>query len=172
MPDQPSWIQRVPEILAKLSAFETPFLDRPAIEALFGLRRRQAIHLLGRLGGYQVGKTYLVPREAVGEFLKDPDRWSASAGERGRFERVQRALGEARQESALRQIAIPAQTETLRIEFSGLPPGIRFEPGSLVVAFESPAELLSKLFALAQALGNDYDTFERSWIVAQQGGAR
>ena len=37
-----------------------PFLDRPAIERLFGLRRRQSITLMHRLGGYQVGKTFLV----------------------------------------------------------------------------------------------------------------
>jgi hypothetical protein len=174
MPDQPSWIDRVPEILETLeSPGAPPFLDRPTVEMLFGLRRRQAIALLRRFGGYQVGKTFLAPRPAVAGFLRDPDRWRAAAHERGRFEGVRRALGEARQELALRRIAIPARAETFGLEFSGLPAGIGFEPGQLTVAFANPAELLEKLFALAQALGNDYDTFERSWMASQPvGGGR
>ena len=66
MPDQPSWIHRLPQITQALEAPDAPpFLDRPAIERLFGLRRRQSIALLRRLGGYQVGKTFLVDRAVL-----------------------------------------------------------------------------------------------------------
>jgi len=172
MPDQPSWIKRVPQILEQLKAPPAhPFLDRAAIEALFGLKRRQAIELLHRFGGYQVGKTFLVPREAVAAFLGHPERWSAAAAERGRFERVLGALGDARQQLAFRRILIPARKETFRLECSGLPAGIALEPRKLTVEFETPAELLQKLFALAQALGNDYESFERSWLAAQSTGS-
>ena len=171
MPDQPTWIEAVPEILQALEAPGTPpFLDRPAIEALFGVRRRQAIHLLRRFGGYQVGKTFLVPREAVAGFLRDPQRWSAAADEKGRFERVASTLGQARTELQQRRIPIPAQIETRRLDLSGLPPGIRLETGQLIIQFEKPVELLEKLFALSQALTNDYESFERSWIAAGQAG--
>jgi hypothetical protein len=171
MPGQPSWIDRLPEILESLEAPGfPPFLDRPAVEVLFGVRRRQAIELLRRFGGYQVGKTFLAPREMVAGFLRHPQRWSAAAEERGRFERVRNALGDARQELDQRRIAIPTRKETLRIEFSGLPAGILLEAGKLTVDFATPAELLEKLFALAQALGNDYDTFERSWRAANHTG--
>ena len=167
MPDQPTWIESVPEILETLEAPGTPpFLDRPTVEVLFGVRRRQAIHLLRRFGGYQVGKTFLVPREAVVRFLRDPQRWSAAADEKGRFARVANALGEARSELQQRRMPIPAQKETLAMEFAGLPPGIRLEPGQLVIQFERPVELLEKLFALSQAFANDYETFER--ITASQ----
>jgi hypothetical protein len=116
MPDQPSWIESVPEILETLEAPGTPpFLDRPTVEVLFGVRRRQAIQRLRRFGGYQVGKTFLVPREAVVCFLRAPQRWSAAADEKGRFERVANALGQARTELQQRRILIPAQGETLRL---------------------------------------------------------
>jgi len=171
MPDQPSWIDRVPEILKTLeSGGSPPFLDRPAVEALFGVRRRQAIELLRRFGGYQVGKTFLAPREAVAGFLRHPQRWAAAAEERGRFERVRDALGEARQELDQRRIAIPTCEAMFRVELGGLPAGIVLEAGKLTVAFATPAELLEKLFALSQALGNDYDTFERSWSAANSRG--
>ena len=47
-------------------------------------------------------------------------------------------------------------------------------PGELAIQFQTPVELLEKLFALSQALTNDYPTFERSWIAAsrQTGGGR
>jgi hypothetical protein len=168
MPDQPSWIERVSEILASLNSAEAPpFLDRPAIETLFGLRRRQAIELLHRCGGYQVGKTFLVPREALVRFLEDPRyRWAAST-ETARFEHVRLALGQFRQQLEQRRISIPATPDAFRLEFSGLPDGIRIEAGQLTVSFDQPSELLEKLFALARALANDYDTFERSFAAAR-----
>jgi hypothetical protein len=172
MPDQPSWIEYVPEILETLEAPGTPpFLDRPTVEALFGVRRRQAIQLLHRFGGYQVGKTFLVPREAVAGFLRDPKRWSAAGNEKGRFERVASALGHARAELHQRRIPIPARTETSRLDFAGLPAGIRLEAGQLTIQFGKPVELLEKLFVLSQALTNDYDAFERSWTSASRAGA-
>ena len=36
----------------------------------FGVRRRQAIYLLGRFGGYQVGRTFVVPREAPEDAIR------------------------------------------------------------------------------------------------------
>jgi len=171
MPDQPSWIERVPEILQRLETPSAPpFLDRPAVEILFGLRRRQAIALCHRCGGYLVGKTFLVSRDAVVRFLRDPQRWSAAADEKARFERVGSALGEARLQLNQRRIVIPVPTEPARLQFSGLPPGIQFEPDKLTVTFRAPAELLEKLFALAQVLSYDYAAFERSWSATQPAG--
>jgi hypothetical protein len=162
MPDQPSWIGLVPQILKELEApGNPPFLDRPAVEVLFGVRRRQAIELLRRFGGYQIGKTFLVPREAVVRFLRDAERWPAVAGEKGRFERVLSALGEARRELDQRRIPIPRVAERQWGEISGLPPGIRLEPGQLTVQFAEPVELLEKLFTLSQILTNNYEAFER-----------
>src|SRR5215831_18019103 len=152
MPDQPTWIKSAPEILATLEApGAPPFLDRPTVETLFGVRRRQAIHLLRRFGGYQVGKTFLAPREAVIRFLRAPERWSAADDEKGRFERVVNALGQARGELQQRRIPIPAEMKTLEMEFAGLPAGIRLESGQLVIQFARPVELLEKLFALSQS---------------------
>ena len=61
--------------------------------------------------------------------------------------------------------------QKLRLELSGLPAGIRLESSQLTVDFHNPMELLEKLFALSQALANDYEKFERSWIAAQPTGA-
>jgi hypothetical protein len=42
-----------------------------------------------------------------------------------------------------------------------LPAGIRLEPGSLKVEFHDSQELLQKLFALSQAIANDFEQFEK-----------
>jgi len=163
MPDQPSWIEHIPKILHTLeSPGAPPFLDRPAVESLFGIRRRQAILLLRRFGGYQVGKTLLVPREAVVGFLRDPRRKTAADVEKGRFERVSNALGAAQRGLHQRRIAIPVSPQASSPEIAGLPEGIRLEPGCLTVHFEKPLELLQKLFSLSQTLAHDFETFERS----------
>lgn len=172
MPDQPSWIEHVPKILETLeSAAAPPFVDRSTIEMLFGVRRRQAIHLLRRFGGYQVGKTFLVPREAIIAFLRNPHRRTAAEVEKGRFERVATALGQARWELYQRRIPIAIEPETPRLEISGLPDGIDLASGQLTIRFTQPTELLQKLFALSQALANDFETFERSCLAAQRAGA-
>jgi len=172
MPDQPSWIEHIPKILEALESPQAPpFLDRPAVEMLFGVRRRQAIQLLGHFGGYQVGKTFLVPREAVVGFLRDPRRRIAAELEKGRFERVSSALGKARQELHQRRIPIAVPPEVLRLEISGLPEGICLEAGRLTVRFEKPMDLLQKLFALSQALANDFEAFERSSLAAMRAAA-
>ena len=42
----------------------------------------------------------------------------------------------------------------------GLPEGVAIEPGRIEVRFEQPKQGMQRLYALAQALLNDYDTFE------------
>ena len=50
---QPHWLLHVPRIIEELRRLPVPVLDRATIEKLFGLKRRQAILLLHRFGGYQ-----------------------------------------------------------------------------------------------------------------------
>jgi hypothetical protein len=38
---------------------------------------------------------------------------------------------------------------------------VGLSPGELHIQFQSSEELLSKLFALAQAIANDYEAFEK-----------
>jgi len=164
MPARPTWLARVPHILGSLQA-ETapPFLDRPAVEILFGVRRRQAIRLLRRCGGYQVGRAFLVPRASVLLFLAaqraDEELPEIEAQKR----HVADFLGQARQSLSLPRIPLPLAPKLSAITFAGLPPGIRLTPGRLAIEFESATELLEKLFSVSPALVNDFDTVERAW---------
>ncbi len=155
MPDQPTWLERVPDILAQLNAaIAPPFLDRPAVELLFGLRRRQAIELMHHMAGYQVGKTFLVDRGSVIAFLTRPAISGAAGHAVERKRRVLECLADARRDWAARKIRIPPEQEERR---SGLPEGVVLRPGELNIRFDQPLDLLQKLFALSQMLAEDYD---------------
>ena len=50
--------------------------------------------------------------------------------------------------------------EALEARLAGLPEGVTVEAGRVEVRFASAKEAVVKLFALAQALTNDYERFE------------
>jgi len=55
VPNKPSWLLRVNEILEYLTSPQMavhPFLTRAAVEELFRLKRRQAIELMHSVQGY------------------------------------------------------------------------------------------------------------------------
>lgn len=168
MPDQPGWIDKVNEIAEKVEASPAPVFDRAAIEFLFGVRRRQAIVLMHRMGGWQAGKTFLVAREALLRFVRDPLRETGAEVEARRFASLLDTLGRSKEERHFRRIPVPATARVFQVDFAGLPEGIDFEPGELRICFDHPHQLLEKLFALSQALANDYETFERAWTRARQ----
>lgn len=161
MPNHPTWLERVPDMLGKLRSEKTPpILDRQAIEVLFGLRRRQAITLLHRFAGYKVGRTFVVPREAVIEFLQRVLTSGTIEEAAAKKTSVIEFLGQARHALQLPSIPLPPATKMSGVTLDGLPPGIRLLPGELTIQFHGATDLLQKLFSLSQALANDFETLE------------
>ena len=159
MPAQPSWHVRVPEILAALSVPESPpFLDRPAFERLFQVRRRQAIRLLVQCDGYQVGKTFLAGRESVISFLESVERSGGAEVARGRRIRVGTALNDAVNHLAASQLRVKP-----RAALSGsLHAGIEFPaPGKVQISFTDATELLTRIVELATFATNDFARFRK-----------
>lgn len=167
MPATPAWHGRIPAIRDTLARLDQPLLDRAAIETLFGLGRRQAIRLLAALGGHQAGKTFLVTREALLEYLDALATRRPIATEIARRTRVRDALlaleGEARtsvpsarQEKALAMpVATPPPTGQ-----KGWPEGVSVEPpGEIRIRFETAEELLGRIFALTEDAAADFEAF-------------
>ena len=163
MPHHPTWLPAVPAILRRLREPHTPpFLDRATLESLFQVRRRQAINLMRRFGGYQVGRTFLVSTEAVIRFLEDSKVDEQIQEVQAQKQRVADFLGEVRRGRSLPRIEFPQAPKLSEITFKGLPPGIHLTSSRLSIDFDSPTDLLQKLFSLSQALANDFETFERA----------
>jgi hypothetical protein len=161
MPAKAEWLLRVPEILAELRGIDVPVLDRATIQRLFNFQRRRAIQFMHAEGGYQAGNSFLVDRIrliAQLEVLQNGDGFHQESRRRVRLEET---VERVRRHAVAARVKIQVEPAVLDTCIHALPAGIRLEPGSLNVAFRDPQELLERLFALSQAMANDFESFER-----------
>ena len=159
MPAKPAWLLKIPKIVAMLESFDVPVVDRAIIERLFGLRRRRAIELLHRLGGFQSGKTFLVDRHVLIGSLRRLSEGEEFDWERRRKERLDGAIDRLRRYQTAARVRIPVPADVFSRKLADLPTGVAIAPGQLHIAFSGTEDLLTKLFEIAQAASNDYDRF-------------
>ena len=67
---KPAWFPRIGSILAELRVLKSDYLDRPAVERIFGVRQRRARQLMGGLPTLQIGNALAIPRRALIERLE------------------------------------------------------------------------------------------------------
>ena len=161
MPAKPTWLLRLPEIVATLSAMDVPVIDRSMCERLFGVRRRRAVELMQRFGGYQVGHTLLADRLCLIQQLQALDADPNVLHERRRKQRLTAELGRLRQSSVGAAVIIEVPTPSGPSANSALPSGVSITAGKLVIEFVRVEELFSRLYALAQVAAADYESFCR-----------
>jgi hypothetical protein len=165
MPAQPSWYTRIPEILRQLDAEGSPpFLDRSAIEQLFGVGRRQAIRLMGVANGYQIGKTFLVDAQSLRRFLAGIEGTGAGVQARGRKQRVLTALNEVANHAAAQRVRIEIAPAALQGRVADLPRALELiEPGRLLIHYQGAEDLLSRIVELAASATNDFPAFRKRY---------
>lgn len=161
MPKLPGWYLRVPAILQQLRCpGAPPLLDRPAIEKLFSIRRRQSIRVLAAARGYQVGKTFVVERQALIEFLEGLESSGAAPEARARKQRVVAALDEAAHFAAAQRVQVRTPPDLFRRQPADLPSAIELvAPGKLQISYRGAEDLLAKIVELAAAATNDFPAF-------------
>jgi hypothetical protein len=140
---------------------QLPVIDRAAVERLFGLRRRQAIELMHRFGGYQAGRTFLIGRDQI---LRQLDRVVAGDDcqrETARRERVSAEIEKIQRTRQSEAVRIPVSPDVFAATMRTLAPDVQLRLGKLEIEFIGAEDLLRKLFSLAQAVANDYGNFER-----------
>jgi len=157
MPAKPRWWPHISEILQRVEALGCPWVDRAAVERLFGVRRRRAIDLLNAFGGFQAGRTFLIERAVLLEHLRTILETPDFYWERRRRYRLSEALTEARQHSQARQVFIPVLPAS-----PALPEGVRMAPGSMVIEFHDVQDLLAKFYAISQAAARDFEAFQKA----------
>ncbi len=162
MPDKPSWFLEIPSILERLRSMRAPVVGRAVIESEFGLKRRQAIYLMNKVGGWQAGRTFLIERLKLVEWLEGQARGEDFAIEERRRSRLHASLAEARRTFSARQIRIESGSLP---SAEGLPDGIELRRGELRIEFAGAEDLLKKLFELSQAIASDYDEFCRRFVL-------
>jgi hypothetical protein len=116
----------------------------------------------------RIGTSSLADRDLLVAHLR-----RLAAGNAGHYEcRRRRKLAAAIEElrrTRLKQpqVLVEAPAAIVDQELEHLPEGIRLEPGCITVRFAEPQQALERLLALAMAIGNDPERFER-----QVGSAR
>jgi hypothetical protein len=171
MPRQSQWIQALPEILPVLAGAppEAP-VDRAAVETLFRLSPRQATRLLHRLGAERCGGALVLATGVLRARLEQLAHSDAVQFELARRQRLAARLEQARREARGRQVRIPAAEPAAPIYAD---PHVQLMPGQLRIDFEHPAELVERLWRLAQAAAEDWSGFEaRTRVISgRRGGA-
>ena len=171
MPAKAQWLLQIPEILSLLETFEVPVVDRSIIEHLFGLRRRRAIELLHRFGGYQAGRTFLIDRHLLIEHLRRLADGEEFQQEIRRKERLDHTFDQLRRQRTAACVRISVQPDVFSRKLANLPPGVALNAGHLHIVFSGAEDLLSKLFELSQAASNDFDRFRAAAEPIEQGSA-
>ena len=156
MPAKPRWLLAIPDAITQLEALDQDLLTRRDLERLFGVSKVRATQLMTAFGAGRTGHLLTLPRAALLRQLRRPRTRAAFRGEATRRDRVVTAIRQAR----LTGIRVAVPREALEARLSGLPDGVSVEPGRIEVRFSSAKDAVGRLFALAQALTNDYERFE------------
>ena len=165
MPTKKTWLLRLPEIREELSAMKVPVVDRAIFERLLGVRRRRAIQLLHYFDGYQSGRTFLIDRIRLIEQLSPLEASAEFAIEQRRRTRLVESLEKLRRSRAGARVSIPVEPTH---KGTLLPDGVQLHGGTLCVEFADAADLLRKLYGIAQAAAADFEAFRAA---AENGSA-
>ena len=107
-------------------------------------------------GAGRTGHLLTLPRAELLRQLRRHRTLAAFRGEETRRDRVVTAIRTAR----LTGIRVAVPSEALEARLAGLPECVSVEPGRIEVRFSGAKDAVGRLFALAQALTNDYEQFE------------
>jgi hypothetical protein len=162
VPAKPAWYSKINEVLQELESLARPFVDRATVEFLLGVGRRRAQQIMAPCVTAHVGANGLADREALIVHLRRLADGDAGYYERRRRRKVAEILTQMQKDRLERpQLWVTAPARIVNQEFQNLPAGLRLEPGRITVTFDQPQQALEKLLALAMAIGNDFDCFER-----------
>ena len=163
MPAKPIWYRKLPYVLEELRRLPRPWVDRATLEFLLGIGRRRAQQIMAPCINERVGTNGLADRDTLIRHLQRIADGEEAFYEVRRRQKVARLIDELRRERVERpQLIVEAPAAVVNQEFDNLPPGVHLECGRITVEFDEPQQALEKLLALAMAISNDFERFERS----------
>jgi hypothetical protein len=163
MPIPPTWIQRLPQILAAVRHLSLKELDREQIVSLFRIKRRAALLLMKQLEPKMVRGSWRIERSRLKDWLEEQMR--DSQRELDRRDRMTRALIAAdmalpRPPGAFLSLSVTQEMRNRAAQ--GLPQGVSLEvgrPSKLEVQFQTLEELAEKLLQVGLALDCNFDHY-------------
>jgi hypothetical protein len=163
VPAKPSWFAKLDEIVRSLRALPGPFVDRATVEFLLGVGARRAQQIIAPCITERVGTSGLADRDVLIARLEQIARGEEVFYELQRRRKVAAVLEAMRRERMEKpQLLVEAPIDVVNQELANLPEGIKLERGRISIEFQEPQQALEKLLALAMAISNDFDQFERA----------
>jgi len=136
-------------------------VDRAIIQRVLGVGRRRAQQILEPCVTHRIGANGVADRDTFVRHLEHLARGEAAGYEQRRRQKVAEEIARLRQAWLDHpRLLVEAPVAVINQQFAGLE-GISVSPGRITVLFDNPQSALEKLLALAMAVGNDFDTFER-----------
>ena len=157
MPAKPRWLLSIPDAISQLEQLDRQLLTRRDVERLFGVSKARAATLMQTFGAELVGNQRTLPRTKLLQQLKKHRGRAAFRVEEERRARLVAELRKAR----ITGIRVPLSVETLNSKLASLPEGVSVERDRIEVRFSGAKAAVEQLYALAYALVNDYERFER-----------
>ena len=158
MPRPISWLIRLHEIRRAVDASIRSHYERKEIEALFQVQPRAAQLLLEMLPTTAIGRSRLVGRQVLADFL---DRIHKADDPAKELDLI-RAQGAEVSRKKLRTL-VRRDVEPLRLD--SLPANIEFIPGQMIVSFRTIEDLAQAMYSLARAIDTDGDELARRYEV-------
>ena len=162
MPAKPGWYRKIPHILKELRQSPLPYVDRATVEFLLGVSRRRAQQIMAPCVTWRVGANGVADRDALIARLERIAQGDEGAYEIHRRRKVAQLIENLRRERLDQpQLLVEAPAAVVNQHFENLPEGVTLNRGRISVEFCQPQEGLEKLLALAMAISNDFEGFER-----------
>jgi hypothetical protein len=162
MPAKPAWYGRLDHILEALRALPRPYVDRATVESLLGVGRRRAQQIMAPCITDHVGSNGLADRDRLLAHLRSLGDGTDVHYERQRRRKVASVLERLHQNwTTSPRVLVEAPHRIVNQGFEDLPAGIVVTTGRITVEFTSSQEALEKLLALAMAIGNQLEAFDR-----------
>jgi hypothetical protein len=160
MPRPISWLSRIHEIRRVVASSVRSHYERKDIEALFQVQPRAAQLLLEILPTSTIGRSRLVERQALADFL---DRIHGADDASSELELI-RTQGGAVSRKKVRTL-VRRDIEPLQLD--SLPSNIEFIPGQMIVSFRTIEGLAQAMYSLARAIETDGDELARRYEVQE-----
>jgi len=167
VPTKPRWYSNLDYIIRELMALPRPFVDRATVEFLLNVGRRRAQQIMAPALIDRIGSNGLADRNLFIDHLRRLAAGEEAYYETRRRQKVAAFLDRERTERLARPpLFIEAPAAVVNQELEDLPEGVQLERGRITIAFGEPREALEKLLALAMAVSNDLEGFERKTRVS------
>jgi hypothetical protein len=155
MPKPVDWTPLVPDALTALRQMTAPVVDRTTLETLLKIQRRTAIRLLHQLGGQQLGKTLLIPREQLIRELEAYLPRDAAAMPAHTASQIRRLHREAE------SFRFPDVRGSERRTAEGLPAAVQLGLGRLTIEVADLRDLCAQLWVLLETCKDDWEGVEK-----------